>query len=142
LSIFIFEFNSFVNLPTGISGYQIHFAVVFTKDSLYKHKHQQPSRAMNPTTALTVQEQRIILLIANGYKSRAIADALCISPHTVKNHKTNICQKLNLCGTTALVRYAILNATLLQNRGGGKLEIGKVPIFGQKIQNRNISYCF
>ena len=67
---------------------------------------------------LSYQERKIFLLIAAGYKSHAIADKLCISPHTVKNHKTNICHKLNLSSTTDLLRYAILNATLLQNWGG------------------------
>ena len=94
-----------------------------------------------PTTALSSQERKIISLIAEGYKSHDIADKLCISPHTVKNHKTNICQKLNLSNTTELLRYAILNAAMLQN-GGGKHCIGTIPIFGLLAQNRNYSYCF
>ena len=94
-----------------------------------------------PTTALSSQERKIISLIAEGYKSHYIADKLCISPHTVKNHKTNICQKLNLSNTTELLGYAILNAAMLQNEGGGKNYIGTFPIFGFLAQNRKSSYC-
>jgi len=71
-----------------------------------------------PTTALSSQERKIISLIAESHKSHDIAYKLCISPHTVKNHKTNICQKLNLSNTIELLRYAILNAAMLQNGGG------------------------
>ena len=72
------------------------------------------------TTTLSHQEYLILSLIAKGKQSRAIADALFISPHTVKNHKTNICRKLNLNGCTELYQYAVINATMLQNWGGVK----------------------
>lgn len=83
------------------------------------------------TTTLSHQECLILSLIAKGKQSRAIADALFISPHTVKNHKTNICRKLNLNGCMELYQYAVINATELQN-GGGKFHfyrIGSFPIF-------------
>lgn len=62
---------------------------------------------------LSLQEEKVLLLIAKGYKSHHIADTLCISPHTVKNHKTNICQKLGLTSTNDLLRFAILNQKII-----------------------------
>ena len=91
-----------------------------------------------PTTALSSQERKIISLIAEGKQSQAIA--LFISPHTVKNHKTNICRKLNLSGCIELYQYAVINATELQD-GGGEFHIGRFPIFGFLVQNRKSSYC-
>jgi DNA-binding NarL/FixJ family response regulator len=76
--------------------------------------HQTLTMPNTLVTTLSSQERKVILLIADGYKSQEIADTLCISTHTVKNHKTNICHKLNLKSTTDLLRFAILNETLLQ----------------------------
>ena len=65
--------------------------------------------------ALTTQERKILALIANGCKSQNIAEYLFISTHTVKNHKTNICRKLNLSGTTDLFKFALTNEVFLEN---------------------------
>ncbi|MFC0185620.1 response regulator transcription factor [Pseudarcicella hirudinis] len=63
--------------------------------------------------SLTIQERKVLLLIANGYKSQQIADVLFISTHTVKNHKSNICKKLQLKSTTELLCYAVKYSTIL-----------------------------
>lgn len=55
---------------------------------------------------LTAREQEIMRLLAEGFKSREIAEMLCISPKTVENHRANIMQKLELHSTLELVRYA------------------------------------
>jgi DNA-binding NarL/FixJ family response regulator len=56
---------------------------------------------------LTRSERRILKLIAEEKTSREIADRLFISPRTVENHRTNICQKLGLQGSHALVKFAL-----------------------------------
>ncbi|MCP9748774.1 helix-turn-helix transcriptional regulator [Lacihabitans sp. CS3-21] len=50
---------------------------------------------MNSITTLTNQEIKIISLILEGLKSRQIAEKLFIIRPNVKNHKTNICVKLD-----------------------------------------------
>ncbi len=45
---------------------------------------------------LTPREREIILMIAAGDKNREIADALCISLHTVKTHTHRIYKKINV----------------------------------------------
>ena len=55
------------------------------------------------------REKEIIGFIAAGYTSRQIADKLCISEHTVKSHRKNINQKLQVHSPAQLVKYAIEN---------------------------------
>lgn len=56
---------------------------------------------------LTPAERNILRLIANEKTSRQIADELHISPRTVDRHRANICDKLDLHGTNALIRFAL-----------------------------------
>jgi DNA-binding NarL/FixJ family response regulator len=56
---------------------------------------------------LTPTERRILPLIAENKTSREIADALFISVRTVDNHRSNICQKLDLHGAHALLKFAL-----------------------------------
>jgi DNA-binding NarL/FixJ family response regulator len=56
---------------------------------------------------LTPTERRILPLIADNKTSREIAEALFISVRTVENHRSNICQKLDLHGAHALLKFAL-----------------------------------
>jgi DNA-binding NarL/FixJ family response regulator len=56
---------------------------------------------------LTQREREILKLIAEGYKSKEIADDLCISVKTVEKHRANLMEKLNLHNVQALTTYAI-----------------------------------
>ncbi len=56
---------------------------------------------------LTPTELRILRLIADAKTSKEIAAELFISYRTVENHRANICQKLDIHGSNALVKFAI-----------------------------------
>lgn len=56
---------------------------------------------------LTPSEKHILKLIADEKTSREIANELFISIRTVDRHRANICQKLDLHGTNALVKFAV-----------------------------------
>lgn len=56
---------------------------------------------------LTPTERKILKLIAEDKTSKDIAAELFISPRTVETHRTNICRKLNLSGSLALVKFAV-----------------------------------
>ncbi|SHI35046.1 regulatory protein, luxR family [Desulfofundulus thermosubterraneus DSM 16057] len=58
---------------------------------------------------LTNQELEILQLLAQGESNKSIAQKLFISEKTVKNHLTNIFQKLNVNDRTQVVLYAIKN---------------------------------
>ncbi len=57
--------------------------------------------------SLTRSERRILTLIADGRSSKEIGDDLNIHYRTVENHRTNICRKLNIEGSNALLRFAL-----------------------------------
>ncbi len=56
---------------------------------------------------LTATERRILVLLAEYKTSKEIANELCVSVRTVENHRANICTKLDLRGTHALVKFAV-----------------------------------
>ncbi len=58
---------------------------------------------------LTPTERRILKLIAENKLSREIAGQLFISVRTVERHRLNICTKLDLHGSNAIVRFALEN---------------------------------
>lgn len=62
-----------------------------------------------PGEKLTEREREIIRLMTGGYSNREIADALCISEGTVKNHVSNILSKLGVRDRTRAVLRAIEN---------------------------------
>ena len=55
---------------------------------------------------LTSREQEVLALLAEGLTNQQIADRLFISIKTVKNHRANIMQKLDLHSIHELIRYA------------------------------------
>lgn len=65
--------------------------------------------ADTPLDSLTPTERRILRLIGTGQSSKEIGQELSIHYRTVENHRTNICRKLGLEGSNALVRYALQN---------------------------------
>jgi len=56
---------------------------------------------------LTVREQEILKLLAEGHGNKEIAAMLFISPKTVETHRHRINNKLNFSSVADLVRYAI-----------------------------------
>ncbi len=57
--------------------------------------------------SLTTREREIMQMIAEGYANQDIADHLSLSVHTVRTHRGNLMQKLNLHNQADIVRYAI-----------------------------------
>lgn len=55
--------------------------------------------------ALSEREIEVIKMVAKGYNNREIAEKLFLSPLTVKTHRHNILQKLNLNNSAALIRF-------------------------------------
>ncbi|MGH9941135.1 MAG: LuxR C-terminal-related transcriptional regulator, partial [Pyrinomonadaceae bacterium] len=63
---------------------------------------------------LTPAERRVLRLIADDKTSKEIAAELFISHRTVENHRANICQKLELKGSHALLKFALAHKSELQ----------------------------
>ena len=59
------------------------------------------------TEILTMREREVLKLFAEGKRTKEIAEALYISPYTVRRHRANIMEKLNIKNLADLVKYAI-----------------------------------
>jgi two-component system, NarL family, response regulator NreC len=60
-----------------------------------------------PREGLTPRERDIIRFVAEGYKSKEIAEALSISLKTVETHRANTMKKLGLRNVAEMTAYAI-----------------------------------
>ena len=58
---------------------------------------------------LSAREREIVVCIVKGMTNKQIADALCISTHTVITHRRNIVAKLQIHSPAGLTIYAIVN---------------------------------
>jgi DNA-binding NarL/FixJ family response regulator len=62
--------------------------------------------------ALSAREREVLKLVAEGYKTREIAEYLSLSKKTVEKHRANMMRKLDLHGVSAVTVYAIENGLL------------------------------
>jgi two-component system response regulator NreC len=92
------------------------------KNILKGKKHLSPSICnnvvngyLNPTESekpmasweiLTHREREVIKLIAEGFRSKDIAEYLTISIKTVEKHRSNLMKKLDLHSVSSLTKYA------------------------------------
>jgi two-component system response regulator NreC len=63
---------------------------------------------------LTHREREVIKLIAEGNKTKEIAEYLSLSPKTVEKHRTNLMRKLDLHSVSAVTVYALQNGFIAQ----------------------------
>src|SRR6185312_11498951 len=59
--------------------------------------------------ALSTREREIVILVAQGFKNKEMAERMFISEQTVKNHLHNIFDKLGVSDRLELALYAIHN---------------------------------
>jgi DNA-binding NarL/FixJ family response regulator len=68
-------------------------------------RREEPNVSGDPLAGLTVQERRILPLIAEGKMNREIASALSLSEHTVKTYISNVLQKLQMTRRSELAAF-------------------------------------
>ena len=61
---------------------------------------------------LTIREEEILKLIAEGFSNKEIGAKLFISHRTVDTHRTNLMKKLNANNIAGLISYAIRNSLI------------------------------
>ena len=59
------------------------------------------------TNSLSPRQREVLRLIAEGYSSKSIAGKFGVSPSTVKSHRKNLMEKLNIHDKVGLTHYAI-----------------------------------
>ena len=74
---------------------------------------RSPLQAEPGLSELTPTERRVVALLAKYKTNREIAAELFVSVRTVENHRANICSKLNLRGTHALMKFALAHQSEL-----------------------------
>jgi DNA-binding NarL/FixJ family response regulator len=65
------------------------------------------SRTGLPADPLTGRERQVLQLVAEGRRTRQVAEILGVSVKTVESHRANIMRKLGIADAAGLVRYAI-----------------------------------
>jgi len=68
------------------------------------------SKTIRERAQLSQREREIIVLIAQGYKNKEIAEKMFITEQTVKNHLHNVFDKLGVSDRLELALYAIHNS--------------------------------
>lgn len=81
----------------------------FKRMSEEENKGFQQVEYRKPLHLLTRRECEVLQLLADGKSNRGISEALFISEKTVKNHVSNILQKMNVNDRTQAVVTAIKN---------------------------------
>lgn len=83
----------------------------------YLVKHSEKKRRFDEQhpaiSGLTTMERKILRLISQMKTSKDIANELSISHRTVENHRMNICNKLEIHGSHALLKFALENKSYL-----------------------------
>ena len=82
----------------------------FTRRQNY---NEVPDKQKLGLSQLTPTESRILKLLSDYKTNKDIAEELSVSPRTVETHRARICQKLNLQGSHALMKFAVQYKTLL-----------------------------
>lgn len=84
-----------------------HYTSPALSSALLQRRPAVAALAQPALQSLSLTERRILALIAEYKTSKEIADTLGISHRTVETHRTNICQKLTLRGSHALMKFAL-----------------------------------
>ena len=86
----------------------------FASPSDFPAVHAGNGKTTRERAQLSQREREIIILIAQGYKNKEIAEKMFITEQTVKNHLHNVFDKLGVSDRLELALYAILNSLHLR----------------------------
>ena len=56
---------------------------------------------------LTNREREVFQMMVEGFTTKKISEILCLSPSTIKSHRSNIMEKLQMENISKLIQYAI-----------------------------------
>jgi DNA-binding NarL/FixJ family response regulator len=78
-----------------------------TNRMVNSYVRQKSTKTSGRPDALTLREEEVLRLVAQGYINKEIAARLDISVKTVETHKSNFMYKLGLHSRAEIVRYAL-----------------------------------
>ncbi|MBI1288717.1 MAG: hypothetical protein GC178_14195 [Flavobacteriales bacterium] len=93
---------------------KIHSRILGPKDSerLYREKLKELHESRHKVGPFSQRETQVLALMAQGFRSRDIADTVHLSVHTIHNHRKNMMRKTGLKNTADLIRYGLENGLL------------------------------
>lgn len=74
---------------------------------LIRREHAEPKAPSEPEPDLSPREIEVLQLVARGLDNGEIAEKLCISPRTAKNHVSSILAKLGVPNRIQAATYAV-----------------------------------
>lgn len=75
--------------------------------------YNSTKKALEQINLISVQEKKILKLLAQSKHSKEIADILFSSSHTVDTHRRNLLKKTNCYDTTALITFAKMTGLIM-----------------------------
>jgi DNA-binding NarL/FixJ family response regulator len=97
----------------AVAGRSFTSLPMTTYFSKRQNHNQVPDDKQSGLRQLTATEYRILKFLADYKTNKEIAEELSVSPRTVETHRSRICQKLNLQGSHALMKFAVQYRSLL-----------------------------
>jgi DNA-binding NarL/FixJ family response regulator len=97
--------SDIVNCLHAVSQGQPYTSSQVTKYLLKRSLGQ--SAPVEGLESLTPNERQVLALIAQYFTSRQIAEKLGVSVRTIENRRNNICAKLGIHGSHALIKFAL-----------------------------------
>lgn len=93
--------------PVFNKGDEVQLVITIGRDITYRKRDKSPTEAQPKEShlRLTRRQAEVLKLAADGRTNTEIASDLCISPHTVKRHITNL---FNILGVNDRTQAAIL----------------------------------
>ena len=77
-----------------------------------------PAASRGPLTTMpTRQEKRVLVLAAQGFTNKEVANTLSVSVKTIESYKLRLAEKLNLRSRVDIVRYALQRGWLAEAFG-------------------------
>lgn len=112
---YIIKDSAATDIVAGIRAVHLgrHFISPALSTHLIARGAAPAARTRTGLDGLTPTEQKILRLVADGKSSKEIAEECGSHYRTVENHRVNICTKLDLHGSHALLKFALLNKSAL-----------------------------
>ncbi len=104
---YVLKDSALADIVTGIRAVTSGHSYVSPAMTSYLMNRRDSAKQAGDSTDLTPTELTVLKMIGEYKTTKDIASALFISPRTVETHRANICQKLNLRGSHALMKYAL-----------------------------------
>jgi two-component system nitrate/nitrite response regulator NarL len=108
-------FSSSENKEEFVEAMKLGCSGILSKDSSIGLIEKSIQKVFAERAQLSQREREIIILIAQGYKNKEIAEKMFITEQTVKNHLHNVFDKLGVSDRLELALYAIHNSLHLRS---------------------------